>query len=162
MALKKFKSKRVTGLTPLSRVRSAVVLIDAEASDSDDCKGAVAAYFRKKNISVSFLFTDFRKVESSDKLITSVAGTVLKKDLNWYERPSGEKISFINSIGADIFISLSGKNDFPSVFISNCIPAAFKVGRNDLPVYDLVMEGCEEKSQREVFGLICNILEKIQ
>lgn len=151
-----------TAIVPLSNIKTATVLIDAEESSADECKSAVQSYLRSKGISVSFLFTDFRKIDESDRLITSIKGTILKKDLNWYGCPSAEKISMLKNECTDLFISLTSSSDYTFTFIANCISARFKVGRTQLATFDMILNGSEKMSQTDVFKSIVNLLEKVK
>lgn len=164
--LRKAASKASTGLSPLSAVKSAIVLIDAEEPEYDACKEAVAAYFKGLNIKVDFFFLDFSKKNEDERQITSLNTTILRKDVNWYGRPSREKISMIAETGGDVFISLADNAEFPVECIAKCSVSKFKIGRIQTPhkTFDLVVEDPthNQVSQQEAFSEIVKILETVR
>ena len=62
---------------------------------------------------VNVYFLDLSKKGEDERQITSLNNTILRKDLNWYGRPSLEIIEMISSDGADILLSLVDNVDFP-------------------------------------------------
>ncbi len=164
-SLKKSASKEPTGLLPLSAVRSAVAFIDVEDTSFDACKNAIMAYFRNRGIKVDIFFFDFRKIDKGERLITSINTTVLRKDLNWYGRPSREKARIMLEGNPDLLISLLPKADFPLEYMVRCSTARFKVGREQLAdgLFDLVLKDPADKrlSQEEAFLEITKLLETV-
>ena len=164
-SLKKYASAEPTGITPIEKVRSAVAFIDVEDTSFNECKNALMAFFRDHNIKGDIFFFDFRKLTEGERLITSITTTVLKKDLNWFGRPSHEKIRLMLDGEPDMFISLLPKADFPIEFMAKCSKARFKVGRVQLPgnTFDLVIKDPEDRklSEAEVFHEMAKFLDKI-
>ena len=140
-AIKKRGSKVQTGITAIKDIRTAVALIDVEDTSFDECKNAIMAFFREFNIKGEIFFFDFRKINETERLITSITNTVLKKDLNLYGKPSKEKMDLIMAAAPDLFISLVNKDDYPVRYMASCCEAKFKVGRKQLPgdIFDLVV-----------------------
>lgn len=163
-ALKNDRSTVPTGIMPLKDVRSAITFIDVEETNFNDCKDAIMAFYRENGIKGSVFFFDFRDLTSSELLITSITMTVLKKDLNWYDKPSKANIFAMLGQKPDLFISLINSTDFPIHYMAACSEAKCKVGRVQLPgnVFDIVLEGTEGIPQLEVFGSIKELLSKIQ
>lgn len=139
-ALKKHGSKVRTGLTPLRDIKTAVAFIDVEDTSFDACKNELMAFYREFNIKGEIFFFDFRKLSDTERLITSITNTVLKKDLNFYGKPSNEKLSLMLAATPDLFISLINKDDYPIHYMASCCKAKYKVGRKQLPgdIFDLV------------------------
>ena len=162
-ALKKDASPEPTGLLPLHRVRSAVAFIDVEDTAFNDCKNEVMAFFRSHGIKGDIFFFDFRKLSKDERLITSITTTVLRKDLNWFGKPSEEKVKLLVQGEPDMFISLVPAESYALNYMAACSRARFKIGRQDSKVYDLVFRDTPEKpiSQRDAFREIVKLMEKI-
>lgn len=146
-SLKKSASKTPTGITPLSKIHSAVAFIDVTDTSFDTCKMALQAFYRDYNIKGEIFFFDFRKIGKEERLITSIQTTVLAKDLNWYGKPNDEKIGLMLGSEPDLFISLVNNTEFPLEFMANCSGAKFKVGRKQLPggVFDMIISDPSDK-----------------
>ena len=165
-SLKKYASATPTGILPLEKIRSAVVLLDVEDTSFDTCKNDIMVFFRERGIMVDIYFVDFRKLTEGERLITSITGTVLKKDLNWFGRPSKEKIAQLIEPEPDMLISLFQKSDFPIEFMVKVSRARFKIGREQLPgdPFDLVIKDPAGKqySEAELFREIVKFFSKIR
>ncbi len=165
-ALSRNRSGVPTSMLPLREVRTAAVVIDAEDTSFDACKQAVQAFCRENGIKAEIFFFDFSRVGSSDRLMTSVTNTILAKDLNWYGKPSPEKMKLLADCAPDMFVSLVDNAAFPIHFMAACCPARFKVGRKQLPgnVFDMVAADSPERtsSEEEIFGHIKRIIQTIE
>jgi hypothetical protein len=165
-SFRKSASQEPTGLLSLQAVRSAVAFISVEEQDFEACKNDILAFCREHGIKGSVFFFDFRKIEKGERLITSIATTVLRKDLNWYGRPSEEKTRIMLEGEPDLFISLLPVNTYPLEYMVRCSKARFKVGRRQLAgdVFDLVVLDPADKtlSQRESFREIVKLLETVK
>lgn len=165
-SLKKHASTQPTGFMPISKVRSAVAFIDVEDTSFHECKQKLQNFFRENNIRGDIFFFDFRKLPDGERLITSITGTVLKKDLNWYGRPSDDKIRILLEGEPDMFISLLPKADFPIEFMATCSNARFKAGRFQIPgnVFDLVITDPADRNlnQAEAFDEMEKLLTRIR
>ncbi|MBO4434926.1 MAG: hypothetical protein J5769_05705 [Bacteroidales bacterium] len=165
-SLKKHTSTEPTGLMPLSEVRSAVAFIDVVDTSFNECKQALMAFFRDNNIKGDIFFFDFRKLDQGERLITSITTTVLKKDLNWFDRPSQDKVNLMLAGEPDLFISLIPNADFPIEFMANCSRAHFKAGRVQLPgnVFDLVVSDPAGRSlsEAEFFNELYKLLRRVK
>ena len=162
-ALKKGASPEPTGLLPLHRVRSAVAFIDVEDTSFNECKNDILAFFRAHGIKGEVFFFDFRRISKDERLITSITTTVLRKDLNWFGKPSKDKIQLLLQGEPDMFISLVSAESYAMEYMASCSRARYKIGRRDSKVYDLVFCDTPEKplSQKEAFGEIVKLMEKI-
>lgn len=168
-ALKKHGSKVSTGITPLKDIKTAVAFIDVEDTSFDACKKELMAFYRENNIKGEIFYFDFRKLNDTERLITSITNTVLKKDLNFFGKPSKEKLALMLEAKPDIFISLINKDDYPIRYMANCCEAKFKVGRKQLPgeVFDLVItdqvsaDGTSTP-EAEIFKSIKSLLLKVK
>ena len=165
-SLKKNASDVPTAIVPLSKIHSAVAFIDVEDTSFHDCKNRIMNFYRQHNMKGEIFFFDFRKLGEGARLITSITTTVLKKDLNWFDKPDKEKVSIMLSGEPDLFISMVDKDDFPIEFMAKCCRAKFKIGRRQLPgdTCDMIFTDRPDKttSQDEVFKKMIQILEKIQ
>ena len=165
-SLRHAASAEPTALMPLGKVRSATVFIDVEDTSFDVCKNEIMAFFRNKGIKGEIFFFDFRRLNEGERLITSITNTVLKKDINWFGKPSKEKVSLMLDGNPDMFISLLANDGFPIHYMAAASRARFKVGRVPLPgkVFDLVVQDPENGplSEAGIFREMVKILERIQ
>jgi len=164
--LKKYSSDVPTGIIPLSNLHSAVAFIDVEDTSFDECKGLLISFFREHGIKGEIFFFDFRHLSEGERLITSITTTILRKDLNWFGRPSKDKVNLMLQGEPDLFISLIKKEEFPIEFMAKCSRARFKIGRRQLPgdTFDLVVSDSREKpcSQADLFRQMLVYLDKIK
>lgn len=162
--LAKNGSKIPTRIMPLKDIHTAVTFIDVEDTSFDKCKEAILSFYRENNIQGDIFFFDFRKIGKDELLITSINTTILKKDINWYGRPSKDNIAVMLERKPDIFISLVNTTDFPIAYMATCCEAQFKVGRKQLPgeIYDFVVTGKENSSQLDIFNSVKQYLRMIQ
>ena len=165
-SLRRHASTVPTGILPLTKIKSYVAIIDVEDPSFDTCKTTIMNYFRGMDINGAVFFQDFRKIGNEERLITSITTPVLKKDLNWYGKPSREKVALMLSGEPDLFISLLTSTDYPLEFMAKCSRARFKIGRVQLPgdTFDLVIKDPEDRkySEAEVFKELAKFMEKIR
>lgn len=136
-ALRKGASPVPTGLVPLSRIHTAVLLTDSPANYIE----AFRPFFRKHNIKWK---------------VVDVTG--IYANLNWFGKPVDAQ-----PLEADLYISLLPTQLYSLDYTAACARACFKVGRYDSPYYDFVFRDKPGKplSQPEAFGEIVKLLEKI-
>jgi hypothetical protein len=168
-ALKKHCSQISTNITPLKDIHTAVAFIDVEDTSFDACKNDIMAFYRENGIKGEIFFFDFRKISESERLITSITNTVLKKDLNFYGKPSKDKLDLMLAAKPDLFISLINKDDYPIRYMATCCEAKFKIGRKQIPgdVFDLVIkeqdgQGVAPLPEEEIFKSIKAFLAKVK
>ena len=165
-SLRRHASKTPTGILPLSKIRSAVALIDVEDTSFDLCKNRMLLFFREHNIHIEIFYLDFRRLPDGERLITSINGTILRKDLNWFGRPSDETLRLLSLCEPDLLISAIRDKDYAYEFIVSSSPARFKVGRKQLQneVFDIVLSEREDKilSEADAFENMAKLLEKIR
>lgn len=168
-ALKKHGSQVRTNITPLKDIHTAVVFIDVEDTSFDECKKDIMAFFRENSIKGEIFFFDFRKIGDTERLITSITNTVLKKDLNFFGKPAREKLDLMLAAKPDLFISLINKDDYPIQYMATCCEAKFKIGRKQLPgdIFDLVITEQEDAEgastpEDEIFKSVKSLLAKIK
>ena len=89
---------------------------------------------------------------------------MLRKDLNWYGRPSRTNVSTMFGRKPDLFISLIPSDSFPIYYMAACSDAKCKIGRVQLPgdVFDIVIGGTEGVSQLDTFASIKELLAKVK
>ena len=164
--IRKTAGKSTSGLLPLSAIRSATVIMDAEDTGCEACKSKVEAFCKSNGIKLTVWFFDFAGKGEDERQTTSLDRTLLKKDLNWWGRPSMETIKTFAAESPDMMISLIDSNHFPVECIAKCSGARFKIGRKRLKdrTFDLVIEDSPSKcfSQEEAFVEITRYLETIR
>lgn len=156
-----------TGILPLSRIHRAVALIDVEDTSFDLCKNRLIAFFREHNIHGEIFFLDFRKLGEGERLITSINGTILRKDLNWFGRPSDEKMRLLNEGEPDLLISTVREKNYAYEYLVKASHAKFKVGRMQIPgskVFDVVLSEKEDRilSEADAFAGLARLMEKMR
>ncbi|MBR6211747.1 MAG: hypothetical protein IKQ64_01740 [Bacteroidales bacterium] len=168
-ALKKHGSQISTNITPLKDIHTAVSFIDVEDTSFDACKNDIMAFYRENGIKGEIFYFDFRKISDSERLITSITNTVLKKDLNFYGKPSKDKLDLMLAAKPDLFISLINKDDYPIRYMATCCEAKFKIGRKQIPgdIFDLVIkeqdgQGVAPLPEEEIFKSIKAFLAKVK
>lgn len=168
-SLKRNCSKLGTGILPMKDIRTAIVFIDVEAPSFDACKNAILAFYRENGIKGEIIYFDFRKLDDAERLFTSITNTLLKKDINFYGKPSNEKLKLLLEYKPDLLISLINKDDFPIGFMARCIEARFKIGRRQFEgdTFDIVFTDTESGeggtvSELGIFSSMTAFLKKIQ
>ncbi|MBR1873030.1 MAG: hypothetical protein IJ795_07480 [Bacteroidales bacterium] len=163
--LAKLSSDVPTGIMPLRDIRTAVTFIDVEDTSFDKCKMSIQAFYRENGIKGEVFFFDFRKLDSEERLITSITNTVLRRDLNWFGKPSEEKLELLKSYSPDLFISLIRSTGFPLECMAKFSGAKFKIGRVQLPgdTFDMVISDSSDNilSEDEIFSGVKTYLSKI-
>ena len=136
-ALRKGASPEPTGLVPLSRLHTAVILTDSPGS----CINALRTFSRKYDIKWK---------------VVDVTG--IFANLNWFGKPRD-----VQPLEADLFVSLIPAQVYAIEYIAACSRARFKVGRFDSKVFDLVLREAPENPipQVNAFGEIVKVMEKI-
>lgn len=164
--LRKTAGKSTSGLLPLSAIHSATVIMDAEDTGCEACKSKVEAFCKSNGIKLTVWFFDFAGKGEDERQTTSLDRTLLKKDLNWWGRPSMEMMKTFAAESPDMMISLIDSNHFPVECMAKCSGARFKIGRKQLKdrTFDLVIEDSPSKcfSQEEAFVEITRYLETIR
>ena len=163
----KFVSDVPTGLLPLSEIKTVNVVLDVEEPGFDALREQILDWGRKSGVKLNIYFLDFRKLDKTELLITSIQTTIIKKELDWLGTPDLSKVIGLIGEKSDLFISLIENGDFPIEFISKCAKARFKIGRCGFPghVYDMVISGSQTADLRsdsaKIFGAIVEFLNKI-
>lgn len=165
-ALKKSSSPDPTAIVPLSSVRTAVTLIDAGEPGFEACGDAVLAFYREKRIDGELFFFDSRQ-DGGDgqRPVGEHAGIMSVRDMNWYGKPSEEKMKCLSGSRPDLFMSLVNSTDFPIEYMASSCRARFKIGRRQLPrsVFDMVVSDSpgRESSQLEIFNAVKSLWANI-
>ena len=163
----KFISDVPTGLLPMSEIKTVNVVVDVEEPGFDVLREQILDWGRKAGIKLSIYFFDFRKLDKTELLITSIQTTIIKKELDWIGTPDMSKVIGLLGEKSDLFISMIENGDFPIEFISKCAKARFKIGRCGFPghAYDMVISGSQTADLRSdscrIFDGIVEYLNKI-
>ena len=125
--LKKYAWKARTGLVPISAMDNVFVLVDSNDPDADACVPLINGFFRKAGIrpDIFFIASGQRK---KGRLKTNPVFTFLPKDLNWYGRLKKRLLKPFLDARQDLYIDLTGRQDFSVEFLATAVPAKFKVG----------------------------------
>lgn len=153
---KRYASTVPTGIRPLRDIHSAMVLVDVNEDSAENCIREVRDFFRKNGIKGEIVFLDLKKTDSKAGQGEILPDTISAADLNWYDRPSEEKILIISSSEPDMYISLVPGNGFTTGFLTAVSRASFKIGRTQSAgnIFDLVISEPEGKeySQADIFA----------
>ena len=164
----KFISDVPTGLLPMSEIKTVNVVVDVEEPGFDVLREQILDWGRKAGVKLNIYFFDFRKLDKTELLITSIQTTIIKKELDWIGTPDMSKVIGLLGEKSDLFISMVANGDFHIEFVSKCARARFKIGRYPFEghVYDMTMAGSEvaelRSDSREIFAAITDFLKKIQ
>jgi len=165
-SLRRYASSADTGILPLSSIHNAIAFLDVEDTSFDLCKNRILQFCRSHNIKVEIFFLDFRKLGEGERLITSINTTILRKDLNWFGRPSEEKIRLMNGMNPDLLISAIREKNFAYEFLVTASNARFKVGRKQLPgrIFDVVLLEKDNKvlNEADAFANLAKLMERMQ
>jgi len=165
--IRKYSRAVPTGLTPMSEIFSATVVIDVEETGWDTLKETILAWGRSAGVKVELYFFDFRKLGKDELLLTSIQTTVSRKELSWIDMPPYEKVAGLIEEPCDLFISLIDNGDFPIDFLSKCSQAKFKIGRKAYPghCFDMIFSGKQtnglSSGGTQVFTGIVDFITKI-
>ena len=165
--ISKFISDVPTGLLPMSEIKTVNVVVDVEEPGFDVLREQILDWGRKAGVKLNIYFFDFRKLDKTELLITSIQTTIIKKELDWIGTPDMSKVIGLLGEKSDLFISMIENADFPIEFISKCAKARFKIGRYGFPghAYDMVISGSQTADLRSdscrIFDGIVEYLNKI-
>lgn len=156
----RFKSKAQTGFISLQKVKRAVVLVEADAPDAQNCTDFVNAFFGKCNIKVDvFAFT-------VSKVPADLKGAVVlgRKDLKWFGRPKISPKHPAVNVQEDLLVNLVGSGIWAADWTAIASGAKMKVGRIQprKNLYDLQILNSEGFSQSEVFKQVGGILINVR
>ena len=163
----KFISDVPTGLLPMSEIKTVNVVVDVEEPGFDVLREQILDWGRKAGVKLNIYFFDFRKLDKTELLITSIQTTIIKKELDWIGTPDMSKVIGLLGERSDLFISMIENGDFPIEFISKCAKARFKIGRRAFPghVYDMIISGAQtadlRSDSRKIFASMTEFLTKI-
>lgn len=165
--IKKFASHVPTGFIPLADTSKVNIVVDVEEPGFEGLREKILAWGRRKNLKVCLYFTDFRKIESDEQILTGLNTTIFRNDVDWLGTPDLSKLMNLLGEESDIFISLIDNGDFAIDFMSKCAKARFKIGRRGYKghVYDMVITGDNREGKPDsgrVFAAITDFLEKVR
>lgn len=159
ISLRKHRSQRESRLTPLPKIHSVMLLLDANDSSAGKCALAAKKYFTATGLECKvYAF-------SGEKEHVSVEGAILlaKRNFNWFGRPKRSRRSPAVDFEADLFIDLTASGIYAAEYCARCCKAAFKVSRkqtND-SIFNLVMES-DGYSAAEVLENLIPLLESVK
>lgn len=142
------KSKE-TKITPLSKIHSAVVLLDWNGKDGAETASRAMKFFKDRGISIAIM--------APDKKSFNLFGHLTRKA----RHPEGRKVKRHE----DLFISLATGSSRAEEYELKHSPAVFRIGRSVFKkeLYDiLVTDGTTPESQLKVFDTIIDSLSKIK
>ena len=158
-------SGRSTGFLPLGAIHSVIVFVNVEDPSFEECKQTLMAFFRENGLKGEIYYFDLRRIEKEERLLTSIASTILTKDLNWYGKPSHDKISHLMQANPDLLISLLKEKNYAHDYMVRRSNARFKVGRQQIAgkAFALVLNEHEDSrlSEIQAFRNIMEFLHKI-
>lgn len=165
--LKRFASKVRTGMIPLSDIRSAAILMDSLDDDTEACIKDIKDFFRKKGVQPEIRYIDTRSDrKKKGSSLTDPSVTFQKKDLNWYGRLRNASLHYVTEKQYDLYIDLTPRDDYTTLFIAWSIPARFKIGcfKPESSPFNIVVTppGGASASIREIFRNMTGLLESIR
>lgn len=165
-AIRKYASKVQTGMIPLSAVRHAVVVGNAEEERWDECRKAVDNFFRRHGIKVEIYHIDTRRYKHGTAPETGMEYTLCRKNLNWFGKPVQDIRSRLLSGKPDLYICLSDREEFTERFLASAVPAVFKIGCHRFPEDScniiVTSAGDSGKDACDRFAQIAALLESVK
>lgn len=141
------------------------VLLDVEEQDFETCRDSITGYCRKNGMDLNLMYIDLRRYSKKVRPSTDPDATFRKSDMKWYGCPRMKKTALVKNNPCDLFICLSGKDEFCIEYLSCAAEAKFKIGRtvfrND--PFNITIDGSGGKTgQNEIFMAIIDLLAKIE
>lgn len=138
LALRIHRSKVPTGFTPLSKVRVATVLLDAEWKGAQSLVDSVAKYFSGKGIRAEI----FALSPAKKPVALKGAYMLGRRNVNWFGRPRRNKKTPRVDLGEQLFISLLPSDNFTAQFCASSSKALFKIGcaSSSKGIYDIFVD----------------------
>lgn len=159
ISLHRHRSQRGTGLTPLSKIHSVMLLLDADDKSASKCAISAKKYFTTKGLECkAYAF-------SEEKEHAAVDGTtlLLKRNFNWFGRPKRSRRSPAVNFDADLFIDLTASGIYAAEYCARCCKAEFKISRKQTKdsIFNLVIDS-EGYDAAEVFESLIPLLESVR
>lgn len=165
-AIRRNASKVQTGMIPLSAVRHAVVVGNAEEDRWGECRKTVDSFFRRHGIKNDIYHIDTRRYKRGTSPETGQEYTLCRKNLNWFGKPVKEIRARLLSGKPDLYICLSDREEFTERFLAAAVPARFKIGCNRFPEdsYNIIVTsaGDSGKDACDRFAQIAALLESVK
>ncbi len=139
--LNKDASRMRTKFLPIGEIRTVTALIDASAEGVSECTAALEEFCESHEMKLSYMYVDLRRFSKKVQPTTDLEKTITRKDLNWFGKPSKEKMAGFTPKRVDLFICLSDSTPYCVKYISEAIKAKFKIGQMafDYDPYNLVV-----------------------
>lgn len=160
LSLHKHRSKTPTGFTPLSKLKKAVLLLDADDPSAGECVQTAQKFFSAHQVEL------LSYAISQEKTHAPIVGAtlLLKRDINWFGRPrkrSKRHPGF--DYAQDLFINLCSEPLYTAEHCARCCGAHFKISRIQTKdsLYDLQIES-EGYTAVEVLRQILHILDGVR
>ena len=112
----KFVSNVPTGLLKMSEISTVNVVMDVEEPGFDQLREDILAWGRTAGVKLSIYFFDFRKLDKTELLITSIQTTIIKKELDWIGTPEISKVIGLIGEKSDLFISMIDNGEFVKLY----------------------------------------------
>ena len=129
--LKKHGYKALHSSVPLSQVRRAVILFDAEDAEFDECRKIAGDFFARSGIELKEFFIDMGRHDKGEEIPTGVATTILKRDLAFRGTLPKKTAEELKTVHAELFICLATACSPAVRCFAGIIPATFCIGRRD-------------------------------
>lgn len=159
ISLHKHRSQRETGLTPLSKLHSVMLLLDADDSSAGKCATVAEKYFATKGMKCkAYAFSEEKEHGAVDG-----ATLIVKRNFNWFGRPKRSRRSPVVDFEADLFIDLTASGIYAAEYCARCCKAAFKVSRRQTKdsIFNLVMDS-DGYGAAEVFDNLTPLLDSVK
>lgn len=159
LALGIHKSKVPTGFTPLSKVRVATVMLDAEGKDAQSLVDSVNKYFSGKGIRAEIFAL------SREKKPAALKGAYMlgRRNVNWFGKPRKNKRTPRVDLGEQLFINLLPSDNFTSQFCAAASQAVFKIGcaSSSKGIYDIFVDS-EGHAPSDIFAQMAGLLDTVK
>ncbi len=127
--LRKDASDVATEFLPLSKIRSAFILVEGSAEGVDPCSEAISKMCAEKGIDLNLMYIDLRKFNKKVRPATDLSKTITRRKLNWYGRPKPKKIGDAATKPVDLYISMTDSDSYCVKYLASSVRARFKIGQ---------------------------------
>lgn len=141
--LKKHASTLPTGLVPLRKINSALVIADGTVPDCVECVEKMSAFLKGCGIAVSAIYVDLRRIRKDTPVYVSGDNVLTRSRVNWYGKPKTKRTGHLFPAETGLLVNIRDSGDFTGDFISKTVRAVFKIGICDYPgnPFDLTVSG---------------------
>ena len=135
---RKYQEQRPKRFVPIASAKSILVLYDAETPENDLAVKKIRELLKTINPGDIHIVGYKHHGHNQEEYMTDTFNSYIsRKDFNFFYQPQSQMVKDLLTTQYDLLFLLTAKRVFPLVVLAHYIPAAFKVGRNNIDDEDL-------------------------